>query len=926
MSLITPEQFLEIADRMAQQYQILDNAIKSLSPPAVKASATLTPTTGTNNALLWTADTPGWAGNNISVTYVNPATPNAVLLVTTTGTDIVVYLATNASSVVTTTAAQIISLITADVNASPLVEVTNATGSTGAGVVTAIAKTYLTGGTHGYISTMVTSTDNIKEEEDLLLAADNYDYSLTTAEAITGMTEFAGMISALRAHMSNFGVVNLIDGFLTTNNIRVQRNFDTIYDITMESHLSGANVFTPDIITIAQINMTDGGVAQLTLNPTGAKATVTIQPAGTNNATTYTAMTAGTAGNAINIVYVSSGTPNTALCVEVEGKDIKVDLATDGSSNIISTAAQVRAAVNANTAAAALVVGTAPGAETGIVAAVSQTFLTNRFTSILYSAVTSGSQGNSISIAYLDPGAPSQALSVSVVGKAISVHLATDGTGNITSTAAQVLAAVQASAPAASLVSAVANDSGASVVSAVPATFLYGGALATIVQNNPLGTGTGPASEDPKAQNYAAQNMNLVVTPVQKQASVTIYPTNANAFLDVKTTGTNNTVRFTSTTAGLGGNSTTIQFVYRQCPSVAEAVSISSGAITFVLGTDAGSAISSTANSIVTTCNGSPPASALVTAALPPGGVGTGKIGSAYPTTNLTNSRTQVKYTAVTPGAAGENIQIQYVNPGTANAIESVSVAGNVITVNLATNAASQVTSTPASIIATVNASAPATALVSASLPQGGFSDGPVAAVAATNLVDGAGPNTKRNTTLALNLFRSDLVTVTRDVSIPAGTVSGTAIPIGPVAASLLLVITQGGNNALLYTAVTPGAAGNNITIAYVNSGIPAASLSVTVSGNAITVNLATDQTGRAITTANEALVAVNGYGPAAALVTVTNSGPGYGYLAATSPMNLTGGGPAERYYQLTGVSVLSGGEGGDSYVLNNIPERVISL
>jgi hypothetical protein len=54
--------------------------------------------------------------------------------------------------------------------------------------------------------------------------------------------------------------------------------------------------------------------------------------------------------------------------------------------------------------------------------------------------------GNDISIEIVDPGAPSQALSVSVLGSLIRVSLATDSSGSLISTAAQFVAALNAEA------------------------------------------------------------------------------------------------------------------------------------------------------------------------------------------------------------------------------------------------------------------------------------------------------------------------------------------------------------------------------------------------------------------------------------------------------------------------------------------------
>ncbi|WP_051325115.1 M14 family metallopeptidase [Candidatus Solirubrobacter pratensis] len=62
--------------------------------------------------------------------------------------------------------------------------------------------------------------------------------------------------------------------------------------------------------------------------------------------------------------------------------------------------------------------------------------------------------GNNITAQLKDPGAPSSPLSVSVAGPAITVNLATDATGAITSTAGQVVDAINASPAASSLVTA----------------------------------------------------------------------------------------------------------------------------------------------------------------------------------------------------------------------------------------------------------------------------------------------------------------------------------------------------------------------------------------------------------------------------------------------------------------------------------------
>ncbi|TSA09419.1 MAG: hypothetical protein D4R79_13655 [Comamonadaceae bacterium] len=102
---------------------------------------------------------------------------------------------------------------------------------------------------------------------------------------------------------------------------------------------------------------------------------------------------------------------------------------------------------------------------------------------LTFTAVAYGSEGNAISVAYVDPAAASAALAVVVTHSTIQVLLATDEGGAITSTAAQVLAGVAASAGASALVTATlytadtgVADDGSGVVTAMAQASLEGGA------------------------------------------------------------------------------------------------------------------------------------------------------------------------------------------------------------------------------------------------------------------------------------------------------------------------------------------------------------------------------------------------------------------------------------------------------------------
>lgn len=101
---------------------------------------------------------------------------------------------------------------------------------------------------------------------------------------------------------------------------------------------------------------------------------------------------------------------------------------------------------------------------------------------LTFTAVAYGEVGNAITIAYVDPSDNDIELSVDVVDSAIVVTLATDSGGTITSTAADILAAIEASEAASALVTVTintadtgTNDDGSGVVTALAAAPMTGG-------------------------------------------------------------------------------------------------------------------------------------------------------------------------------------------------------------------------------------------------------------------------------------------------------------------------------------------------------------------------------------------------------------------------------------------------------------------
>jgi len=133
-------------------------------------------------------------------------------------------------------------------------------------------------------------------------------------------------------------------------------------------------------------------------------------------------------------------------------------------------------------------VGTAPDAVAAATAAVSTGVEANN-NGLTFSANSAGFAGNAISVMLLDPKANSAALAVTVKTNAITVSLATDAGGVITTTAAQIITAIAANAQAAALITAANTgaSTGAAVVTAtVKPANLAGGVDEAFPLNTPV--------------------------------------------------------------------------------------------------------------------------------------------------------------------------------------------------------------------------------------------------------------------------------------------------------------------------------------------------------------------------------------------------------------------------------------------------------
>jgi len=265
-------------------------------------------------------------------------------------------------------------------------------------------------------------------------------------------------------------------------------------------------------------------LGDLSVPVTAIAAALTVDPAGANNGIVYTANAAGSPGNDITIQHIDPADVDQPLIVSVRGKAIRVRLATNAGGAITSTAEQVIAAVNAHWMAGHLVTAAdvVGSSGKGLVAAQAVTHLAGGAdmdathatltvapagadNDIDWTAVVGGEDGNDITIAYVDPALPGQGLAVGVVGDAITINLATDAGGLITSTANDLIAEVALTPAAAALVTGANHgaDAGTGVVTAMAAAPLTGGGDLTAIY--------GPFESARFAQDNGDLNVNFEI-------------------------------------------------------------------------------------------------------------------------------------------------------------------------------------------------------------------------------------------------------------------------------------------------------------------------------------------------------------------------------------------------------------------------------
>ena len=124
--------------------------------------------------------------------------------------------------------------------------------------------------------------------------------------------------------------------------------------------------------------------------------------------------------------------------------------------------------------------------------------------------------------------------------------------------------------------------------------------------------------------------------------------------------------------------------------------------------------------------------------------------------TGIVGSNNAILWTAKVPGAAGETIKVQLLDPSANSQDLAVSVVGNTVVASLKTGSGGTIESTAAQVIAAVNAHLVAKTLVIAANSGASTGAGVVAAVAATALDNGADWNVTPSCILAEDVDVTD--------------------------------------------------------------------------------------------------------------------------------------------------------------------------
>ena len=424
---------------------------------AVAASKT-TGLVASDNAIKFTASTAGTAGNAIKLELVNDLDSRADSVVEYDSyLNKVLVHCKNDGSDVTALASEVIAAFTGGA--------TSATLTLGA----SNSKVKVTRRLAGYLADLMTlQLINAGPNESLAVdVVDGYRIQVTLATA--GTNEAVAASKTLWDSVENKELVVTADAAGIAGN-----------DLSLELLNSGPN-------NSLAVNYDDGVISVVleTDDTSEAVAASKVFDSGvTNKELTITAKAAGAAGNDLSIELLDPGQATQTLSVDYDDGVITVNLATNGESTITSTAKDVADAIMADVEAKALVTAAYDGTGLEVIGAQTEAALTGgsdegsgtivSTVAEVAAAINADVECKALVTASYD-GTGAEA--AEAAAEASLTGGTAEGSGVITSTAAQVIAALNAEPEAKALIYAEngADSTGAGTVAAASETALAGG-------------------------------------------------------------------------------------------------------------------------------------------------------------------------------------------------------------------------------------------------------------------------------------------------------------------------------------------------------------------------------------------------------------------------------------------------------------------
>ncbi len=504
--------------------------------------------------------------------------------------------------------------------------------------------------------------------------------ALSADEIKANQQQIDQALSAINRISANtsFGGQKLIDGSKAFNTATTAADAAKLSDIQVNEALFGQN-------STVNINATVSSAAQ--------KAELRY-----NNGTLSSATTLEVGGSKGNqVLFLGSG--STVLNV----KDAVNAVSDVTGVDAILRSGAVAGGGTAGAAVASTLQYNSVSAVTGVAAA--RTFNSSGVGTLTVTANSTGTAGNSIQVAFVDPGANSSALSATQVGNLVTVSLATDGTGALlaASNTASAIAGVINGIGGATVT---ASGSGAGSYGAAAAANLQNGVTAVTAENidftaatagfngNNLRIVVNTGGSNAASASTASGITTLTLTRTAGQTSASFVSfingnTTANALVSASGTGTtaigNNlastaltggidatggAVKFTDARAEGSAGTLSVSFVNPGGNNAALGVVVSGNAITVNLATNGTGAITSTAADIVTAIQASTSASALVNVKSDTAGV----VG-AVASTNLTQGTDAELVLKSTDYGSSQNVQLNVLNGSFATTLNDETTA-----------------------------------------------------------------------------------------------------------------------------------------------------------------------------------------------------------------------------------------------------------